>query len=309
MYDAGADAAQDRPAHVRAGSSLAWVGRRLVVVQDDALFVALVDPASAEVGVMALPAGPGAVRCFDQGRGNKAAKPDFEACAVLGDRLLLLGSGSTPARERVAVIEGIDGGAAPVTRLIEAHGLYASLRAEARFAGSELNIEGALVAGGQLRLFQRGNGAARGELLPVDASCELDLNLLLRYLERGDPAPAPAAQRVIQYDLGAVDGVRLTFTDAAALGADVLYLAAAEDSPDAVLDGPVAGVALGLISASTGQARWTRLRHADGQPFAGKAEGLALDPRIPGSAHIVLDQDDPDLPAELCRVELCGFSG
>src|SRR5690349_10209421 len=42
-YAAGADAALDRPAHVRAASGIAWLGGRLAVVQDDASFVALVD--------------------------------------------------------------------------------------------------------------------------------------------------------------------------------------------------------------------------------------------------------------------------
>jgi hypothetical protein len=47
VYDAGADAKSDRPAHVRAGSGCCFVdipgqGRRLAVVQDDAAFVALV---------------------------------------------------------------------------------------------------------------------------------------------------------------------------------------------------------------------------------------------------------------------------
>ena len=40
----------------------------------------------------------GGTRCFDDTRGDKAAKPDLEACVVHGDTLLAFGSGSTAAR-------------------------------------------------------------------------------------------------------------------------------------------------------------------------------------------------------------------
>jgi hypothetical protein len=58
-YSAGADAAADRPAHVRAGSSLAWLGLRLAAVQDDANFIALVDPGSGRVDSPGLADGRG----------------------------------------------------------------------------------------------------------------------------------------------------------------------------------------------------------------------------------------------------------
>jgi hypothetical protein len=54
-YCAGADAALDRPAHVRAGSSLAWLEGRLAVLQDDANFLALVDPRTGGVDSISLP--------------------------------------------------------------------------------------------------------------------------------------------------------------------------------------------------------------------------------------------------------------
>src|SRR5262245_57603151 len=108
LYAAGPEAADDRPAHVRAGSALAWLGGRLAVVQDDANFVALVRPFRGEVSPLPLPAGPGGLRQFDEGRGNKRHKLDLEASAVVpakgGEVLLAFGSGSTPARERVLVL-------------------------------------------------------------------------------------------------------------------------------------------------------------------------------------------------------------
>ena len=58
-YTAGADSAIDRPAHVRAGSSLAQLGGCLVVVQDDANFIAIIDPHTWQVRAVPLPAGGG----------------------------------------------------------------------------------------------------------------------------------------------------------------------------------------------------------------------------------------------------------
>src|SRR4249920_752185 len=73
-YAAGADAALDRPANVRAGSSLAWVPGGLAVIQDDTNFLAIIDPGTGAVRSIPLPAGKRGVRQFDTERGNKKAK-------------------------------------------------------------------------------------------------------------------------------------------------------------------------------------------------------------------------------------------
>lgn len=302
FYAEGALEAHDRPAHVRAGSGLAWLGQRLVVVQDDASFLAIVDPRDASARAVPLPAGPGGARQFDDTRGTKQWKLDLEACVALDGLLLAFGSGSTAQRERVVVARGLDdpAGAEPTIDVVAAGSLYAALRAEVAFAGSELNVEGAAALGDDVVLVQRGNGAPRGALTPVDATCRVDRAGLSAYL--ADPTRAPPPLRdVTPVDLGAIDGVRLTFTDAAA-GPDgaLWFLAAAEASPDTYHDGVVVGVALGVIDR-TGAARWSRILDETGGPLLDKAEGLALEG---GHAWIVLDKDDPLAPSELCRVEL-----
>ena len=57
-YAAGVDSSLDRPGHIRAGSGLAWVGDRLAVVQDDANFIALVDPTTGLADSIVLPSIP-----------------------------------------------------------------------------------------------------------------------------------------------------------------------------------------------------------------------------------------------------------
>jgi hypothetical protein len=303
LYRAGVDAAADRPGHVRAGSSLAFLGRHLAVIQDDANFVAWFDPAESQVEVIPLPAGHEGKRLFDDGRGNKRWKLDLEACVADGERLVAFGSGSSPLRERLVIVSGLASDRTAVT-VHDAPAFYAALRAAADFAGSELNIEGAvLLDGGRLRLFQRGNGAARGGLRPVNATADIAWAALLAYLQNPETPTPFRLENICQYNLGALDGVPLTFTDAAAAGKAILFSAAAEASPDAIQDGPVAGSVLGIID-SDGTARWTLLLDADGRPFAGKVEGVARS--AGGAIYVIVDKDDPALASELCRVELVG---
>ncbi len=334
-YAAGADPALDRPAHVRAGSGLARVrtpaGERLAVVQDDANFLALVDPATGLADAVTLPAGVDGRRTFSKAEGTKHHKLDLEACCMLADPadpdarvLVAFGSGSTDRREQVVVVGGLETGPveeATVT-LVDASALYAALRAEAAFAGAELNVEGAARVGtpdGEaVRLFARGNGAGNALGGAASATCDLDAAALAAYLVGVAPSPAPPPVRVVRYDLGAVGGDRLGFTDATALGdpaarpafgvafgaeGAVLYVAAAEASVDVFEDGEVAGSALGVIDPDGG-ARWAPLVDADGSPFGEKVEGVAFDDA--GRLWVVVDQDDPDRPSELCELALVG---
>ncbi|HEU0301913.1 MAG TPA: hypothetical protein VFR37_20830 [Longimicrobium sp.] len=307
-YAEGADAALDRPAHVRAGSGLAWIGGALAIMQDDAGFVALADPATGRCRAITLPAGEGGVRQFDDGRGNKRFKLDLESCVAVpdgegGEVLAGFGSGCSPVRQRVLLVMDA-AGATPRVELRDATAFYARLRAAAEFAGSELNVEGAAWRAGRIVLLNRGNGATGDARGPVDAVCSVDWTALRAYLD--DPAahPPPVPESIRSYDLGAMSGCRLAFTDAAAIGDALVYTATAEASPNAVDDGPVAGSAVGIIDVD-GSARWTVLEDADGARFGGKVEGVAGGAR-PGTLFVVVDRDDPYRPSELCEVELAG---
>ena len=298
-YAVGASPGEDRPAFVRAASGLAWLGDELAVVQDDAGFVGLVGEDGA-VRALPLPRGEGGRRVFEQRLGNKHHKLDLEASVAVGDRLIAFGSGSLPARERLAIVER-DG----VARIVDASRFYTTLRETHAFSGSELNVEGAVVVGDTLRLFQRGNGAPRDGVPPVNATADVPLDAFLAWLDcdpAGDPPPLGAIQ---EYDLGSVAGVMYGFTDAAALDdGRILFLAGAEDSPDVVRDGAVLGARIGVIDGEG--VRYTDLLDRDGRPSRVKAEGIIPHRDRPDTVHIVLDPDDPDRPAALCTVTLAG---
>lgn len=305
VYADGADPCIDRPAHVRAGSGTAWHRGRLVVIQDDANFVALVDPATGRAEAISLPAGEGGLRQFDDLRGNKAFKMDLEACTVVpgdggNEMLVAFGSGSAALRERVLLMVG-DDAAPPLIR--EAMTFYAGLRAARDFSGSELNVEGAAYRPGKIVLANRGNGAVVDGIRPVNALCEVDWRELESYLMGADHRPPPAPESIVQYELGEIDGSALTFTDIAVAGDALVYTAAAEASPNAVDDGEVAGSAIGVIEG--GGTRYAVLEDAAGARFDGKVEGVALGTR-PGTLLVVVDRDDPRVPSELCEVELSG---
>lgn len=299
LYAGGAAPSLDRPAHVRAGSALARLaGGRLAVIQDDASFVALVDPraAGASVLALALPS-PDGVRQFDDGRGNKKQKLDLEAGIVLEGELVAFGSGSSPARERVVCAAVHAGEESARVRVVEATVLYAQMRRERAFSGDELNVEGAALAAADddVVFFQRGNGAGEA----VDATARVSARALARYL-RGD-GPCPALREIVQWDLGAAGGTRLTFTDGATTARGLAFLACAEASPDATRDGPVSAVAIGRLDDRSGEAALAMIEDERGAPLLDKCEGLAFDGE---RAWVVVDKDDPSVASELLELRL-----
>lgn len=309
LYSEGADPKADRPAYVRAGSGVAWVGKKLAILQDDANFVALVDPlGDGRVDALALPRGVGGKRVFDTERGNKKHKLDLEAClstVVDGEVLFFaLGSGSTRARENILEVN-FSPQRADQLRLHHAPDMYESLREKTDLSGSELNIEGVVMRPeGVLRLFQRGNGAPRGDLKPVNATCDVSWSILWEHLHSG--GPPPSIQNVIQYELGQIGGTKLTFTDALCReDGQTLFLATAEDSPDAVRDGEVFGTAIGRLD-NKASPRWAPLCEASGDPLRVKAEGIVLSQTSQKRAYVVLDSDTARAPAELLDIELKG---
>lgn len=263
---------------VRAGSGLLAVGHRLLAIQDDAEAVVWIDPQSGARETLVL-------------RGHGAAlpkrdKPDYEALLQTPDgRVHLLGSGSRPNRCGIACLR--PDGEAWTVDWREAHGLYAAVAAA---LGVTPNIEGALHLGDGLRLLHRGAADQPDAWLDLPADA-LD-----------QPQPPVLGLRWLQ--LGSLGGVPLHLTDAARLAdGRLLYLAAAENTPDAVADGPVCGAAIGVIDGDT--ARWAPLTEPSGLACLRKAEGIVIagDGRC---GHLITDPDDPARPAELCGFSLHG---
>lgn len=288
-YTGGASEPDDQPEYVRAASSIRRFGDRLLIVQDDVNILVLHSRDGLDDPVL-LPAGFNGHRVFDEEHGTKRYKLDLEAGTVLPDgRLVAFGSGSTAAREQLVVLD-------PTlrVRLAPAPDLYARLRAERHFSGSELNVEGALVVGESLLLFQRGNGAPRDGLQPVNAIGHLSLAAFCDWLDRG--GPVPKLDDVRQFDLGAVGRARFGFTDATLLSdGRVAFIACAEDSPDTVRDGENLGSRFGLLDGD--RVLVTDVLDATGAPSLFKLEGVEARDDDPACFDVVIDADQPHDPA------------
>jgi hypothetical protein len=282
----------DLPPHVRSASAIRRFGAHLVIVQDDVNALAVRDQ-DGEVFPLMLPPGAGGRRMFDDVIGNKADKMDLEACVLLPDeRLVAFGSGASAPRCKVAVASRRE---APSVR--EASDLYRSLRDEPAFAGSELNVEGALVVGERLLLFQRGNGARGRAGDPINAVGALDLEAFVDWLDGRGPVPVLAD--VTRCDLGRIGGAALGFTDAA-LTADgrIAVIACAEESLDALSDGPVLGCRFGFFDP-LGELRMANIEGACWGGARIKLEGIEARPARSDEYDVVADPDEPSRPSLL----------
>ena len=279
-----------RPLHLSAASGLACLKSFIYVVADDELHLGVFRAASSEPGHL--------VRLFDGALPDSKAerkrkKPDLEALTLLPadddhphGALLALGSGSKPNR-RMGALLGLDaqGAVHGSSRVVDLSPLLAPL--DDAFAA--LNIEGAVVSGDELRLFQRGN-----KRHALNAIIRFPLSAVLDMLSR-KPIDAMTPSAIDTIDLGQIDGIPFSFTDAAALpdGA-VVFTAVAEDTDDAYDDGPCVGAAIG-IADSGGR---LRCLHQLDRPY--KVEGV--DARVDGDVIrllLVTDADDAGVPAGL----------
>jgi hypothetical protein len=228
---------------------------------------------------------------------RKKAKPDVESLVALPPlpgcpfgALLALGSGSRPTRE-TGLLMALDAAGNLNGRMAQVSfsALYTVLKK--RFV--TLNIEGAFVLSGELRLLQRG---LKGN--PRSNGCiSYDWNTLAPWLAGTQTAlPAPKAVQLI--DLGEVNGVPLSLTDGAALdGGRWVFCAVAEDTRQAAQDGPCVASAVGLVGAD---GRVLALHRLQGHP---KVEGIAA--RLDGDTAVltlVTDADDPAVPSAVLRV-------
>lgn len=136
----------------------------------------------------------------------------------------------------------------------------------------------------------------------------------------------PELVGVQEYDLGTVQGVKLTFTGSTGVTlssagfldqTDVVYISGAEDSPDATRDGEVVGTALGLVFSDRHafqlhepHGAYNFLTYPNGTKFLHKTEGITISPQIHDGdeedvfALTVLDMDDPGVPSQMCLVRI-----
>jgi len=277
--------------HVAAASGVVRRAEYVYVIADDELDLAVFDASSDAPGRL-VPALSGELPSDHEARSK--AKPDLEALTSLPPfegrphgALLGLGSGSTTHRDRgfawaLAADGSLDG--EPIE--LDLAPLYSLLRERL----DALNVEGAAVMGDELWLLQRGN-SEHGENVVVALSCAE----VLESLGRDRTLAAEEFRRVLAFDLGELHGAALTFSDASALGDELLvFTASAEDSSGTTRDGAILGSVVGTIGRD-GEVH--RLRTIDRKHKVEGVHGM-LDTGVIAMTF-VCDQDDPEAPSPL----------
>lgn len=304
-YRGGADAALDRPAHVRAASGLCWWRNRLAVISDDASFLGFVDPATGLTDPITLPHAPDGRRQFDTTRGNKPDKLDLECVIAVGEQLVALGSDCGLAVRRHAVTLDHEEG---VPKIIAVPRLYEALRRTGIGRG-HLNLEGATVFDRTVVLGNRGGDVGDDGQPTIDAIAQLPERALLDLLDDPERAPVPdiAWRRI---ELGLLDGAPLHVTELAVVGERLVFAATAEATTSAYDDGQVTGSVIGVVlgfpdTAHLHSAHWARVVDENGAPLTAKIEGL-VGADDTGRLLAAIDADDPARPSELLEVVLDG---
>ena len=277
-----------RPLHLSAASGLVCLNSFNYVVADDELHLGVFRANSSEPGHL--------VRLFEGELpvckvARKKQKADFEALTLLpsyGDypygALLAFGSGSRPNR-RLGALLGLDaqGAVRGSPQVVDCSPILASLDGEF----PALNIEGAVVSGAELRLFQRGN-----QRRSKNAIIRFQLSTFLDALS-SERTAAITPLAINTFDLGQIGGIPLCFTDAAALpDGKMVFTAVAENTDDNYSDGACAGAALGIVDNEL------HCLYRLERPY--KVEGVNA--RVEGDVIrllLVTDADDFEIPAAL----------
>jgi len=174
---------------------------------------------------------------------RKKQKPDLEAATIVygneitPDQLILIPSGSKKNRMTGALIK---------LQVSESNNLtYVDFSKLYNFLASKVgtvNIEGVIAREKSILLFQRGNSKnSTNAIIYLKSDFNEQINHEIVFTE-------DHFEKIIYPDLGKVDGIPYTFTDAILFNQKILFLAAAEQTEDAYLDGEVSSICAGVLN-------------------------------------------------------------
>jgi hypothetical protein len=206
-----------------------------------------------------------------EGKERKGKKPDLESLVGIGNELLALPSGSELNRV-YGVLLNLENFS---TRQID----FSPVMDDLRNDFSELNIEGSVVLGDRIRLFQRGNGK-----LHENGIIDLDLHSFLKGQVQN--------KKVKRLSLGTFLDTPLSFTDASLHDGMILFIAVAEKTESTFLDGEFSGAVIGKMSLQGDILMMIPL------DVSTKPEGITSDETY---FYLVTDADDRRFPSTLLR--------
>lgn len=212
------------------------------------------------------------IKLFENSQENipKKDKFDFESITIKGNKLHLLGSGSTSKREK-RITYNLDTNEVAEKDLSK---LYQNLKQTASIADEELNIEGAIFYNEKWYIFQRGNGAnSRNGIFKINS-----LKTEFR-------------TEFIKVQLSKINHIETSFTDAIFVDDKIYFLATAEDCNSTYDDGEILGSLIGRMDSQTFEIEFTQ-KISDTQKF----EGLTLYKNTENEIQFLICEDnDSDL--------------
>lgn len=231
---------------------------------------------------------------------EKAVKPDLEALCKpdeAGNTLWLFGSGSGYPERDVLVV--FDPQGEPEATEYSLIGFYEDLRSTANLAKGDFNIEGAVVANGQLYLFNRGENM----IFKIGIAGFRD------FLK--DPNNLPAAD-TFSFSLPEIDGIMAGFSGATFVPENGIFImtASVEDTDNWIDDGDVLGSFVGVLKPEEinkgVQPRWSLLTY-QGKAIQKKVESITnLPATTKDEINLLMVTDSDGGISEIIKARLTG---
>ncbi len=293
----------NRPAFVISASGLVRIEHRVLIVADDEFHLAEFDLRNNQPGswIRLLPGS-----LASDYRERKKQKPDLETVtrirpdqfATFGS-LLVVPSMSRPNRITGALIKlkndlTISDSPVPID--------FSHIRKKLAQSIDGLNVEGIAIQEAVTKLFHRGS-KSKGKSVVA----ELDTRTFLHALHDTHKPLSSCILELREYDLGDIEGIGLSFTDAVPMpDGRVVFLATAEATDDEYRDGANLGSSLGIMKVNGDIERIIRISGRE------KFEGICADylttkatssDRAAHSMEVLLvsDTDNEHLPSNLYR--------
>ncbi len=296
---------ENRPAYVVSASGLVRLENRIFIVADDELHLAEFDLRGSQPGRW-LKLLPGMLASNYKER--KQHKPDLEAITHIqpdtyaaGGALLVMPSMSRSNRVTGAMLK-LEKGQVLAESPIPID--FSDIRNKLKESIDGLNVEGIAIQKKVTRLFHRGS-KTKGKSVVV----ELDTEAFLHDLHDTHKPKSAGISRLREYELGDIEGVQLSFTDAVPMpDGRIVFLVAAEATDDEYQDGASLGSSLGIMKENGDIEDLVRINGRE------KFEGICADylstqlgtGAVAHTLNILLvsDTDNEKLPASLYRGSL-----
>lgn len=300
---------ENRPAYVVSASGLVRLENRIFIVADDELHLAEFNLKSSQPGRW-FRLLPGMLpRDYKE---RKEQKPDLEAIARIqpdayaaGGALLVMPSMSRSNRVTGAMVL-LEKGQLLAESPIPID--FSDIRNKLKESIDGLNIEGIAIEKKVTRLFHRGS-KTKGKSVVI----EIDTEAFLHDLHDTHKPKSACISNLREYQLGDIEGVQLSFTDAVPMpDGRIIFLAAAEATDDEFQDGESLGSSLGIMKGNGDIERIVRIAGRE------KFEGICADYSSSGSNSgfssdavaqtleilLVSDTDNEKFPSSLYRGSL-----